>query len=197
MTQAASRPRLGHLVVGSLLIVVGGLWMLESVADVEVPWEALLPGALVIVGAALVYGSTTGSHGGLIVLGVALSVVVVFASALSALVEVPLRGGIGEQVHRPVAAEGPYRWAIGTMTLDLRDATLPDEVRATVGIGELVVIVPSGAAVEVRSSAGIGEVVVFGESSAGLGPELSRADPEAQTRIVAQVGLGKVEVKRG
>ena len=197
MTEAVARLRLGHLVVGSLLVLVGALWMVEAVTDLEVPWGALLPGALVIVGAALVYGSTTGSHGGLIAFGVVLSVVVVFASALSALVEVPLRGGVGEQIHRPAAAEGPYRWAIGTMTVDLTQASLPDEVRATVGIGELVVIVPEGAAVRVRSSAGIGEVVVFGDSSAGLGPQLDYSDPDAGTRIVAQVGLGKVQVRRG
>ena len=66
---------LARLILGAILLAGGVLWLLgvTNVADVS-PLPALA-GALIVVGLALVAGSRTGGHSGLIALGVVLTVV--------------------------------------------------------------------------------------------------------------------------
>lgn len=191
--------RLGPLVTGALLVVIGILWLVDAVGGVDVPWAVLMPSALIVVGAALVYGSRTGHHRGLITLGIFLTAAVVLASAVDVFIGVPLTGGVGEESQHPTGlAATEYHWAIGTMTVDLTDATLPSEpIEATVGLGELVVIVPIGLAIEVTAEAGIGEITVFDRTASGISPNLTAADEGATVHLVVKVGMGRVEVRRG
>jgi hypothetical protein len=192
-------PRLGHLVLGGLLVIIGALWLVDALSDTDVPWEILLPAALMVVGGALVYGSSSGPHGGLISIGVVLTVLVVLSSAFEVLVDVRFSGGVGERAHKPTGvADLEYRLAIGDLTVDLTAAQPPDQpIEISVGLGQLVVIVPRNAVVEVRAKAGVGEVVVFGTASSGIGPQREETPAGASFVIIAEVGIGKVEVKRG
>ena len=70
--------------------------------------------------------------------------------AITALSDVPMRGGIGDRTYQPVSRaelRRNYRLAIGQMTVDLSSITFDAEtathVDATVGVGHLVVRVPS------------------------------------------------------
>jgi len=52
------RPTTGHgtglrRAAGVLLLVAGGVWMLDNVSDVDLPWNWILPGLLIVAGAAL------------------------------------------------------------------------------------------------------------------------------------------------
>jgi hypothetical protein len=192
-------PRLGHIVVGGLLVIVGALWLTEAVSDVEVPWKIVLPMALILVGAALVYGSSTGRHGGLISLGVALTVLVLFASVFEVLFDAGLDGGVGERTYAPTGvAETEYRLAIGQMLLDLSSAQAPGEpIEVSVGVGQLSVIVAEGVAIEVRASVGIGELTVFERTSSGFGAEIDEIQPGATWVIIAEVGMGQLNVGSG
>jgi hypothetical protein len=198
----ARQPRLGHVVLGGLLVVIGVLWLIDAVTSLDVPWEILLPAALVVVGVGLVYGAPTGTHGGLISFGVILTILVVLASGLEIVFDVPFEGGIGERDHAPTGiADTKYRLAIGDMTVDLTRATSPREpIEISVAMGKLTVIVPEGIGITVDARAGVGEIVVFGRSQSGIGPKLIE-DPFGQSdvlpaiRLVVRVGIGKVEVR--
>ena len=48
-------PAAATVLVGALLILVGIAWLLDA-GGVEVPWRAILPGALIAVGLACVAG---------------------------------------------------------------------------------------------------------------------------------------------
>jgi len=196
----APGPALGRIVAGMILMAVGAGWLAEAAGWADVPWRALLAGALILVGAALMVGASSGAHRGLIVFGAFLTGAVALSSAIEVIADTPFGGGIGEQTHRPAAADAEYRWGIGTMTLDLRDAEPPLEgssIAASTGIGELIVIIPRGVAVRIEARSGIGEVVVFGEQRGGLDARVEWSDeasPHLDLRL--DVAIGRVEVRR-
>jgi hypothetical protein len=199
-------PRVGRLVGGLILVTVGVGWLLE-IWGVDVPWDAVLPGALVVIGAALLLAAGRGdSQAGLITTGVVLT----FLLLVGAVVNIPLGGGVGARTVHPTSHTGileEYRLGIGELTLDLsdvRDVAEAFPVRsthATVGVGHLVVILPAGASVRVAASAGLGNVEVFDVAGSGLDVHrvVSRIDPTSNggLDLVLSVGLGQVEVRRG
>jgi len=192
-------PGLGQIVTGALLIMLGIAWLIDVANWGDVPWRGLLAGALVIVGVALMFGARSGSHGGLIAVGIAVAVLLSLSSAIAVLADIPLSGGIGEERLRPTAVvEDEYRWGIGSMTLDLRGATGElegREIEVSVAIGELIVYLPEGGVV-IDARTGIGEVVVLGETSSGFDATIEvSADPGALV-LDLDVAIGKVEVRR-
>lgn len=197
----SSEPPLGQIVGGGLLILLGTAWLVEAADWGDVPWRALLASALILVGAALMWGARTGRHGGLIAFGVVLALAVALGSALEVLADIPITGGVGEERHRPIArVEDDYRWGLGSMTLDLTAASEPLEgrtIEASVAIGELIVVLPEDLRVDVDARSGIGEVVVLGRRSSGIGPDLTldEGDDPALT-LDLDVAIGKVEVRR-
>jgi len=212
--KAADGPRLGHIVLGAILVLIGVGWLLEALDVVDVPWRFLLPGALIIVGAALAVGARTGSHGGLVAVGVVLTVLVLLAGALDVLADIPFAGGIGDKSHRPTGAvQDEYRWGMGKMTLDLREAEslAGEEIKASVVVGELIVIVPPDVPLVISGHSGVGDVIVLGEQSGGFDAsldcvgtalEISCGDDSAPDpglvalRLDLEVAMGKVEVQR-
>ena len=122
--------------------------LLDAIGAFDVDWDVLLPVVLIVVGAALVVAAWQGrGRGGLIALGVVITVVL----SVATIVRVPLSGGIGDRVERPRLARRdgrPVELAIGKLTVDAGDARwsgtdVPGEVRveAAVGMGQLVVLV--------------------------------------------------------
>jgi predicted membrane protein len=195
----------GRLVAGLLLVVFGVGWLLEVLDVIDFPWDLLFPIALVLVGVALVVASRSGARpSGLIAAGVVLTGVMVIGSVI----EFPLGGGVGEREERPAAVaelREEYQLGIGQLTVDLTDLSTAQlgadaRTRVRVGIGQLVVIVPEGLAVQVEARATVGNVRVFEEEEAGFGVE-REAGPGldgrgADLELVLSVGLGEVEVRR-
>lgn len=193
----------GPLVLGLLLVAVGVAWLVETLDVVEVPWGALLPIALIVVGVALILAAQTGGHGGLVAAGVVLTVLTVITAAI----DFPLRGGVGERLERPTSVgelEESYDLAIGQLTLDLTtlgpiSAAL--DVEANLGMGELVIEVPQDLVVRVRAEASVGDVQLFDEEESGVGPEVEHVDEafgtaSGRVSIDASVGLGSITVER-
>jgi len=147
-------------------------------------------------------GARRGRQGGLIALGTVLTVVLLLASVVEVLVNVPLTGGVGEKEFRPTTSvEDEYRWALGSMTVDLSDAQLlvGRDIEMSIAIGEIIVILPPEIPVEINARAGIGEVDVLGETSAGVGAEVDHTTPgsaELVVRLDLDVAIGRVEVRR-
>jgi hypothetical protein len=190
-----TRAHLGRLALGALLLILGIGWLLQTLDVVEVRWEVLLAAALILVGVAI---AVLGRHGGLITIGVILTIVLAFTSIL----DVSFEGGVGEREYRPESTaelQDAYRLAMGRMVVDLSGADIPEGTRieASVGMGELVIVVPEGVRVRAFGRAGIGEVLLFDRSQGGFGPEQSLTDGTGPTlELRTSVGMGKVEVRR-
>jgi hypothetical protein len=205
-------PSLGHIVLGAVLVLVGVGWLLEALDLADVPWRLLLPSVLIVVGVALTLGSRTGRHGGLVAVGVVLTVAVLLAGVIEVLIDIPLARGIGEETRRPATVvNDQYRWGVGKMTIDLRSA--PDlageEIAASVVVGELVVIVPDDLPLVITARSGVGEVQVLDTSTAGFDARLDCAGSatgircdgdgppgELSLQLDLEVAIGRVEVRR-
>jgi hypothetical protein len=201
-TPPAPGPRTGRVVLGLVLVGLGAAWLLHTFG-VVVPWEAILPAVLVVIGVALLATAHRGASGGLVAAGVIVSVLVIVSSLLT----FPFTGrlaGVGDVDHRPTTVEAVadgFALGVGSLAVDLRALPIADEpvtVEAGVGIGELVIRVPPDAAVDVHARTGMGEVVVAGRSRGGVGVELrERLEGEGPVLSVeASTGIGKVEVRR-
>lgn len=180
---------------GIVLLVAGALWLLIALDVVDLAWQTALAIGLILVGVAIL---AVGRHGGLIALGVTLTVLL----ALAAMINVPLEGGIGERTHAPSSAldlRDEYRLAMGKMTVDLSaldPGQLTGDLIATVGMGELRVLLPPGLGVVVEGEAGAGEVLLLGDREAGVGvSNVARAEGDGALQLVVEVGFGKVEVR--
>jgi Cell wall-active antibiotics response LiaF, C-terminal len=201
----AARPRQPSLLLpglGVLLAAAGALALLDAVG-VDVRWDVALAVGAISTGIAVVAGVALRRRtGGLVVVGLLLAALAVTVSA----VDVRLEGPIGSRVYTPVETSDlkrDYDISIGDLELDLSNAALAageTEVDANVGIGELMVIVPDGVAVDVDASASAGEVTVFGRRESGVDADLSASihapDSDRTLRIDAHVGLGDVIVER-
>jgi hypothetical protein len=180
----------------------GVLWLLDATNVVEVSLLPVLAAALIVVGVALLAASRTGRHGGLIALGVVLSLVLAAASSF----DVRLTGGIGERTVNPHSVADlhkRYDLAVGQLTIDLRNVRLDAKtilVQARVGVGQLVVHVPA-VVLQARGRAGLGEVTILGRTDDGFGADLSLSSPHPRMSgslgLDLSVGIGQVTVDGG
>jgi hypothetical protein len=199
--QAPPRPKsiLGRMTIAVGLIAIGAMTLLDTANIIEPTFRHYLAVAVGIVGVGLLVGTLWGRSWGLIVLGLVLMPALIAATV----VQVPLRGSFGERIYQPqTIAEIPdrYQLAGGTLEIDLRGLDLdrgPVVIVATVGFGELVVLVPAEAATTLDARAGFGEVVIDGASSGGINVVKSTQWPGIGSVIVdVEVGFGSARIVR-
>ncbi len=194
---------LGTIVLGGILILVGLAWILDVLDVVNLTVGVVLPSALILVGIALLAGSISGSHGGLVALGVVLTVIL----TVTASVNVPLNGGIGDQRYAPAQItdlSDRYQLMIGNLDVDLSRVDFPPgvtTVEARVGLGQVNVEVPAGVAVMVHYRLSAGSIETLDKSLSG-----SNLDGRVQTPgydsaakklvIEASVGFGDIKVRQ-
>ena len=194
---------LASVAVGVLLVGAGLLGLVLAAGGTVEPTR-VFAGGLIIVGAALVVSAWFGRGFALIPLGVLL----VALLSVSSLIDVPFKGGFGDRVERPTTltdVQDEYHLAAGQLTVDLGQVAFPagttTDVKATVGTGHLVVIVPRGVEVDVHGHAGAGDVQFLGDQDHQGGIRVDRdatlhARPGApRLALDAEVGLGQVEVR--
>jgi hypothetical protein len=194
------------LLFGLIVVAIGIGWLLEAFDVANIRWDVILPSTLILVGLVLLLTAWRGgSQGGLIALGIVLSVVLLAGTVA----DIPLEGGVGQRVARPRSVEAlhrEYRLAVGDMTIDLTE--LPQlqgsfSIRAQLGIGHLLVLVPRAAVVHVQGRAGIGQVAIFGQEHDGFDVHGSYDSPVSDGRLTPRyaldvsVGIGQVEVRYG
>lgn len=194
---------LATIVLGGILVIIGFAWILDILDVVNLTLGTILPAALILVGLALLAGSAAGSHGGLVALGVVLTVILTFATS----VNVPLSGGIGDRTYSPTQVSDlpdRYQLPIGNLMVDLSQLSLPageTTVNARVGFGQLTIDVPRDVGVLVHWKVSGGNVDVLGESQDGtsLDDRMQTSNyNSAATKLVieATIGFGDIKVRQ-
>jgi len=195
------RSMLGRLTWSALLLLAGGAALLSTTDAVDVDAGFVIALALVLVGIALVVGTWYGRSRGLIALAL---VLVLLASATAAL-DIPLRGGIGEEIHRVEDARNmqqKYELAIGHLVIDLRNVTSADRTlhfSARDTIGQLEIVLPTDAAVDIRTRVGAGDAQVLDQPDASgwrVDQRLRIAGTGPHFVIDARVGFGQIVVRQ-
>lgn len=196
-TSARRRRLLRPIVFGALLVWSG----LAFLTDVSV--ETGLAVGLLIIGIGFVLGSFVGGSRALIVP----ALVVGGALVVTAVVDIPLSGPVGEQRWAPkrvADVEERYEVSLGEGTLDLSAIDLPTgerlQIDASVGIGHLVVLVPDSLVLDVDTDVGMGESEVFGLQQNGVGLATSQHDDQGATggtlELDLRIGVGQIEARR-
>jgi len=202
VAQPRERSALPWLILGSVLLAVAVLAVAEAAGGVRVAASQYLGAAFVVAGLGLAIGSWWGRARRFILLGI----LVLPLAIGSAFVTVPLEGGAGEHFFHPVSLgelQPEYRLVGGTLWLDLTDlpiGTQPVTIQASVGVGELVVIVPQGANIEVDARVDAGALWLLGsvQRGTGLSDRLVRGGNLGRGSLVLTLdgGIGSVEVQR-
>lgn len=198
-------------VLGALLVLGGVAWLLQQSGVVSLSVTTMLSSLLLALGVGLVLTARRAGGGGLVALGLALTVVLASASAVETGV---LQRGVGQRNVTPTslsALTGPFQLGVGSLTLDLTSRSLDatdlvgQRVKVQVGMGELVVVLPPEDEVPVRivGEARAGEVDLLSVGSEDGGTNLRRTfeDPAAQgarerLELDLDVGLGSIQVVR-
>jgi phage shock protein PspC (stress-responsive transcriptional regulator) len=203
--RALRKPSLLAPVLGALLAAAGVFGLLAVLDVYSIDIDIALAAAVAIVGAAVALGALTGHRVGALVL---LGIVLLAGFAGAASVPVSISAGTGDRLERPLdaaALQSSYEFGIGDYTVDLSELELQPgttNVDVSLGIGDLLVTVPEGVALEIDAHAGAGDVIVLGDGDDGLGADRQASVPgpsgDAPVLVLeADVGLGQVEVRRG
>ncbi|MGI8626988.1 MAG: PspC domain-containing protein [Geodermatophilaceae bacterium] len=194
-----------------LLIGVGVIALGERYGDWSLDPSTYFAIAVATVGIALLvtaFGPWRRSKGGLIMLGLILSLGLFFTSAVDS------RGGFdeasfGERTYRPVSAEqvrDTYQVLMGQSTLDLSDlqfsAEDPTEIQIDVTMGNFEILVPRDTDVRLYGDATFGSVSAFGDREyldgyyPGVGDEPTAGEDDPELILDVDVRFGNAEMTR-
>jgi hypothetical protein len=196
-------------VLGAMLVIGGVAWLLGQTGLLELSATTVLSALLLVLGAGMVATPRSAGGGGLVVLGLVLTVALASATAVDVGL---LQRGVGERSFRPTTTSeitDPFQLGIGAITLDLTDLDADElagqRVEVQVGVGELVVLLPPASVVPIDlvAEARAGEIDLFSERTDDGGTNLRRlfADetgPEGAPTLELDldVGLGSIQVVR-
>ncbi len=136
----------------------------------------------------------------------AVALILAIPSGAVAAADVRFDGGVGERSYSPASAtdipDDGYELGVGQMTIDLRELDVPAgqsvTMPAKLGLGQLIVSVPSGTCVTGHAEAKGGELLVRGESNSGASPEFDRGPAPGSTlpqvEIDAELQFGQLVV---
>ena len=195
------RSVLGRVTLAVMLLAVGTIAILDNAGTIEPSARHYLGAVVSVAGLGLIVGTWFGRARLLIAIGLLLLPALFVASV----VRLPFSGDFGDKTFRPASiseVRDEYRIGAGELTIDLRGLDIADEVlefKATVGAGQLTVIVPADAAVYVDGRVGFGEIDVFNLVQGGVAREVTMVPPAGATGYIVmevETGFGQVEVVR-
>jgi len=166
----------------------GAGWVLVLLAGLVVLWASRGGHRGIVIGALVTFG--------VIVAALVTSVVVAFAWF-----DVSLGDGVGDRTYQPAGAaemKRDYHLGVGDLRVDLsqlRGVARQTPVAASVGIGNLRIVVPRGVPVAVNATAKAGDVHVLGRQDDGRNAHV-RVDGGSPLSIDARVGAGRIDVVR-
>lgn len=193
----------GPMVLGAILVVAGGIWLLDAVDAFSIRASIALPAILAVVGLALILGSFDGPHTGLVVFGVFLTMAVVAAAVVPS---GAFDGGIGQRefvVTNQADLATNYNVAMGDLSLDLSDLVLTRSttIDVAVGTGQMRIQLPPGVPVRIDAAVEAGQVDLLGETADGLSVSRSYTSPgfaNAAVRLTLDLNVvaGQIEVRQ-
>ena len=172
-----------------------GLLLLLGEAGVDgVTPPRVLVAALLVVGGGLLVGTLYGRARWLLLPGVLLAVAATVASAAQG----PYGWDVGERAWAPTGDVRQYRLGAGAAVLDLSGLEAGDRpVRAEVGVGQLVVLVPDDLPLRLSTDVGEGEIVQRERDGSLTDLDgLVNDAPGRPVQVDASVRLGEIEVRR-
>jgi hypothetical protein len=204
--------RTWSLWVGAICIVGGVVALLQVLDVVDLAFSTTVAGMLLAVGVAMVVGAWYGRARWL-----ALPALVLLTLLLTDdVMDVPLDAGTGDRtvvVDLDHLRPKERQLAAGQLTVDLRRIDpAPGEVpkiKADVGLGQLVVILPDDMIADVDARVKVGSLDADGRPSTDGGVDLHRnfnmeKDPDGRTErprdhvdLRLRVGMGNIEVRYG
>lgn len=154
---------LGRLTVGIALLVSGALIALDVADVISVSAVVVISSALAVVALGLLVGAFVGRSRGLIALGICLVLVVIPLSAVPDGIRWNTGEGVGDRIYHVKTIddlESEYALGAGSLTLDLRALTPKEAVAVdvSVGVGELIVMLPPDVPTHVESDVGAGVI---------------------------------------
>ena len=189
-----------------VLVLVAIGCIAACIAFVAAVWVSAAGGgeyvaaAVIVLGAAAVVAGLRGRSRWLVVPALVLALPLGVVAAA----DIDTDGGVGEREYRPLgAADIPsdgYELGIGELVVDLRDIEWPSaplRIKAELGIGHLLVVVPADVCVRAGADVGAGNVDVLGDDAGGADLEFEAGSRRAEGRSLlldAKLGLGAVEV---
>ncbi len=187
---------LWRLTLSLIAIAIAVTLILDQRIGLDAP--AYVVAALLAVAVGCLVGTFWGNAGGLVGLGLLLTVTLLLTSALP-------NGRVGEQLREPQTLAGlqsSYRHGIGQFELDLSGFTKPSQlagrtVHIDAGIGQTIVYVPKNLPVKLDAELKGGEINAFGRQWHGSDNEVTTTDGDGQAlHLVINQRFGDLEVIR-
>ena len=196
--------------LGAAMLAAGGIVVADRVGGgIRTAPVVAVAVALGVVALGIIVSGALGRRAG----GLAPIAVLLAIAAANGAVWHDAAGGVdGRRTWRPPAAPAsPYQLGAGRAVLDLTDPALamtatgasPVTVTASLGAGELVVVVPPGTAVEVDASVGLGNVTddvdragAVDRDGAGLNETVRHGTGTPAVVVEAKIGVGRIWIVR-
>jgi predicted membrane protein len=184
--------------LGVVLLAGGALWLLAATDVVDLSYPVAIGIMLILVGLAIAL--TPGRHGLLVLIGILVALAGVPAMFVDSDV---WDEGVGEARETPESSLDlvPFEHGIGKLTIDLTTPGLDldgESVEASLGIGDLEVIVPSDVDVDLDAHVGVGNIDAFGENENGIDVDLSGISGTSGSQeldLELDVGIGNIRVR--
>jgi phage shock protein PspC (stress-responsive transcriptional regulator) len=130
----------------------------------------------------------------LVAVAIVTAVVVAFAWF-----NVSLSDGVGDRSYTPASAADlrpDYKVGVGSLKLDLSnvDPSVAKTVKLTVGVGDIDVYIPNGAAVSVNAHAKAGQIDVFDQHDEGRNAAV-KTNAAPGLVLDAKVGAGQIAIR--
>jgi len=195
------RSVLGRLTIAVGLIVVASMALLD-VSDLAIDIEPFhyFAAAIAVLGVGLLIGAWAGRARWLIFIGIIITPLL----WLSMLLPVTWDFSIGEFQHTPVTVEeatNTYEQGAGQMTIDLTQLSSGElaeigTIEASLGLGEMVIRVPSDIGVALSAQVGAGEVSGPFNTVSGVGFDVAQDFGPEPTVLVLdlEVGAGTIHI---
>jgi phage shock protein PspC (stress-responsive transcriptional regulator) len=187
----------GWLSFGLALAAAGISWLLLDTGAAHPSPGQMFALPLAILGLGLLVGAIFGRARWTILLGLPLMPVVVVAS----IIPTPITGRYTDRyltVRKANQVQSTYQQSGGNLVFDFTKLSAGEHlpaIHATVGFGEIEVLLPRGMSADITGAVGLGNVVTPTSSVNGLGVSTAfQRDGLSPIRLVLEVGLGSVTV---
>ena len=187
---------LWRLTLSLIAIAVAMALILDQQIGLNAP--AYVVAALLAVAVGCLVGTLWGNAGGLVGLGLLLTVALLLTSALPS-------GRVGQQEREPQTLAGlqsSYRHGVGQFELDLSGFSKPSQlagktVHINAGVGQTIVYVPKDVPVKLDAELKGGEISAFGRQWHGSDNDVTTTDGDGQAlHLVINQRFGDMEVIR-